>query len=177
MTRPPRRQHLSHVARRARSGAMLRARVVATPLLALALACKGDAERYGSSDPAVPGDQATLRLGGRVYAQSCASCHGAGGEGAPRWSEPDAQGELPPPPHDSTGHTWRHSDGMLYRIVHEGWKDPFNRTTRLTMPAFGATLTPEEMRAVIAYLKPWWTAEQRRAQRNESVKHPFPHAP
>lgn len=156
---------------------MLRARVAATPLLALALACNGDAESQGERDAGAAGDKQTLQLGAQVYARSCASCHGANGEGAPRWSEPDPRGELPPPPHDSTGHTWRHADGMLYRIIRDGWRDPFNRTTRLTMPAFGNTLTAEETRAVIAYLKTGWTAEQREAQRNESMKEPFPHEP
>lgn len=119
-------------------------------------------------------DARQVAQGQAIYAQQCASCHGARGEGAPRWNEPDATGELPPPPHDSTGHTWRHADGMLYRIVRDGWRDPYNASDRLTMPPFASSLTPEETRAVIAYLKTWWSPEQRAFQWRESRKEPFP---
>jgi len=117
-------------------------------------------------------DQA--RIGRLVYQQNCAACHGAKGEGAANWQKPDAQGELPAPAHDSTGHSWKHGDGMLYRIVREGWRDPFNKTQRLTMPAFKDALSPGKTRAVIDYLKTLWTPEQRRFQREESRQHPFP---
>lgn len=85
-----------------------------------------------------------------------------------------AHGELPPPPHNPEGHTWKHADGMLYRIIRDGWRDPFNKTKRLTMPAYGETLAPGEIRAVITYLKTLWTPEQRRIQREESRQQPFP---
>lgn len=75
---------------------------------------------------------------------------------------------MPPPPHDETGHTWRHSDAMLVRMIAEGWRHPFNKTDRLTMPAFKDTLTDQETRSVIEYLKTLWTEEQRRYQQSES---------
>jgi len=112
--------------------------------------------------------------GQRIYRTQCSACHGAHGEGAPGWERPDRRGELPAPPHDSHGHTWKHGDGMLYRIVRDGWRDPFNKTERLTMPAFGHTLTPENTRAVIEYLKTLWTPAQRRFQREESRRMPYP---
>lgn len=87
---------------------------------------------------------------------------------------PDTLGELPPPPHDSTGHTWKHSDAMLFRISYKGWRDPFNKTDRLTMPGFEGILSPPEIRAVLTYLKVLWTPEQRRFQRQESRREPFP---
>ena len=121
-----------------------------------------------------PLDPVLIRVGRNVYQQQCASCHGARSEGAPNWQQPDAKGELPAPPHDAHGHTWKHSDAMLYRIVRNGWRDPFNKTDRLTMPAFTGTLSPSEVRAVITYLKTLWTSEQRRFQRQESQKEPFP---
>lgn len=118
--------------------------------------------------------EAGVELGRHLYAAQCASCHGAHGEGAPDWREPDAHGEMPPPPHDHTGHTWKHADGMLYRIIHDGWRDPFNKTQRLTMPAFRQILAPREIRTVIDYLKTLWSPEQRRFQADESRKAPFP---
>jgi len=63
---------------------------------------------------------------------------------------------------------------MLYRVVEKGWRDPFNRTERLTMPAFGGILSPPEIGAVIDYLKTMWTPEQREFQREESRGNPFP---
>ena len=63
---------------------------------------------------------------------------------------------------------------MLYRMVGQGWRDPFNGTTRLTMPAFADVLSPNQTRAVITYLKTLWPAEQRRYQWKESRRQPFP---
>lgn len=81
---------------------------------------------------------------------------------------------MPAPPHDSTGHTWKHADAMLYRIVRNGWRDPYNKTSRLTMPAFGQALAPSEVRDVIAYLKTMWTPTQRKFQIEESEHAPLP---
>ncbi len=130
------------------------------------------ATAYAADAP--PPDPAQVRAGGILYQQYCAACHGAQGEGAPNWQEPDEQGDMPPPPHGPDGHTWKHADGMLYRLIRQGWRDPFNKTQRLTMPAFGGTLTPGDVRAVVTYLKTLWTPEQQRAQQTESAREPFP---
>lgn len=63
---------------------------------------------------------------------------------------------------------------MLYRIVRDGWRDPFNKTKRLTMPEFGQTLSSKEIRAVIDYLKTLWTPGQQRFQAEESRRASFP---
>jgi len=124
-----------------------------------------------AGDDAPTAIDSELAASGRaVYRQHCADCHGARGEGARAWRQRDAHGELPAPPHDSQGHTWRHSDPMLDRIVAQGWRDPFNKTERLSMPAFAGTLTPQEIRSIIAYLKTLWTPEQRQFQREESQR-------
>lgn len=143
-----------------------------TGLLTLAVVAACGTE--GSQPP--PANPEVLARGSRVYAGYCASCHGARGEGAPEWQVPNELGELPPPPHDSAGHTWKHSDAMLHRIISEGWRDPFNTTERLTMPAFADALSPTEIEAVITYLKTLWTDEQRQFQREESRDEPFPTA-
>lgn len=121
-----------------------------------------------------PQDAEPIRAGRVIYQQSCATCHGAQGEGAPNWQLPNAQGEMPAPPHNEAGHTWKHADGMLYQIIQQGWRDPFNKTKRLTMPPFAGKLTPTQTRDVIAYLKTLWTSEQRRFQQDESRRQPFP---
>jgi mono/diheme cytochrome c family protein len=127
-----------------------------------------------AAETPAPPDPALVKAGRAIYRHSCASCHGARGEGAAAWEIPDQLGELPAPPHDAKGHTWRHSDAMLYRVVQEGWRDEFNKTDRLTMPAFKGQLSRKETIAVIAYLKTLWTPKQRQFQREESRREPFP---
>ncbi|MDL0429497.1 cytochrome c [Marinobacter sp. TBZ242] len=118
-----------------------------------------------SNGDGVPTEMAEGR---QIYEQYCASCHGWQGEGAADWNKPDEKGEMPPPPHDETGHTWRHSDAMLFRMIAEGWRHPFNETDQLTMPAFKDNLTDEDIRSVIEYLKTFWAGDQRRYQQSES---------
>jgi len=120
-------------------------------------------------------DSESVKSGRAIYGQYCASCHGANAQGAPDWTRRDERGELPAPPHNAEGHTWRHSDAMLSEMVSKGWRDPFNKTKRLTMPAFGDVLSAEQIRTVIAYLKTLWTPEQRGFQVEESRNQPFPH--
>jgi len=124
----------------------------------------------GASDGSVSAFSAPPEVaqGRQIYEQYCAACHGGQGEGATAWKKPDEKGEIPPPPHDETGHTWRHNDGMLFKMIAEGWRHPFNKSDRLTMPAFGESLTDQEIGAVIEYLKTLWTDEQREYQATES---------
>jgi len=117
-----------------------------------------------STDPA----PANVAQGQQIYQQYCAACHGQQAEGAANWKKPDEKGEMPPPPHDETGHTWRHSDAMLFKMIAKGWRHPFNKTDRLTMPAFEDALTEQEIQSVIEYLKTLWTDEQREYQATES---------
>lgn len=57
---------------------------------------------------------------------------------------------------------------MLFRMIAEGWRHPFNKTDRLTMPAFRNTLTDQEIQSAIDHLKTLWTEDQRRYQQSES---------
>lgn len=141
-------------------GSVLRS-VVAPVGLSASLALAGEA-----GPPPLAREQ--VEAGRLVYQQSCASCHGSQGKVTANWEEPNALGNLPPPPHDADGHTWKHSDAMLYRMVSEGWRDPFNKTEELTMPAFKSQLSPDQIRHVISYLKTLWTSEQRQFQWEET---------
>ena len=58
--------------------------------------------------------------GAALYAENCASCHGADLEGQPNWREANADGTLPAPPHDETGHTWHHDDAYLFDYTKHG---------------------------------------------------------
>lgn len=135
--------------------------------------CTRTGGRQGARDlPAL--DPAQAAQGRAVYLRSCASCHGQRAEGAKNWTEPDARGNLPPPPHNDTGHTWRHSDRELAEMIRNGWRDPFNKTPELTMPPFKDRLSDEDIEAVIIYLKSLWSVEHRRWQLRETQREAIP---
>jgi len=120
-------------------------------------------------------DAETLALGARIYAANCATCHGVAGEGSEGWRSPGPDGRLPPPPHDTSGHTWHHGDGLLFRIVRDGCDAyPESARDRCAMPAFGDGLSDAEIRAVIEHLKTWWGEEERAYQRDRSREDPYP---
>lgn len=109
-----------------------------------------------------------------LYRESCASCHGSGGEGAPNWKVPDPEtGAYRPPPHDSSGHTWHHPDGLLLRIVRDGC-DAFPASdVPCVMPAFGEVYDDYDIRSVIEFLKTMWGPEERAFQAEVSLQDPF----
>lgn len=76
-----------------------------------------------------------------IYEANCVSCHG------------DAT-TLPPlpeaPVHTYDGHTWHHQDRQLVEWVLNGV--PMGGI----MPKFGRTLSEDEARASIAYIKTFW---------------------
>jgi mono/diheme cytochrome c family protein len=129
--------------------------------------------RSGTPVPLATPDPGEVATGRQVYLQNCASCHGANAEGATNWLQPDARGNLPPPPHDDTGHTWRHSDEELAQIIRNGMRDVFNATPDLTMPPFKDQLSDEEIAAVIAYFKSLWSEEHRRFQEEQNRRQPM----
>ena len=102
-------------------------------------------------------------LGGQIYQASCASCHGANGEGEPNWKTPKPNGVYPAPPHDATGHTWHHGDGLLYQIVRDGGASLDLPGFKSGMPAFRDTLSDAEIRVVLEYLRSLWPEEARQA--------------
>ncbi|MBI3979693.1 MAG: cytochrome c [Chloroflexi bacterium] len=158
---------------------MQRSRYPLVAVVAIALAGCGGSLPGSPSTTTGPGplpavDPSEVTRGRQVYAQQCAGCHGQNAEGAPNWQQLDARGNLPPPPHDDRGHTWRHGDAQLAAIIREGMRDPFNRTPELTMPPFKDGLSDEEVAAVIAYFKSLWSADHRRFQEEENRKPTMP---
>ncbi len=109
--------------------------------------------------------QSTPPNGPALYKEYCASCHGANLEGQPNWMERLPSGRLPAPPHDETGHTWHHSDEQLLRIVRDGLAAiaPGYETD---MPAFGGTLSGQEIEAILDYIKQDWPDREREFQRS-----------
>jgi|GEM_PF-141543 len=114
----------------------------------------------------VPGDDiALVARGEHVYGEHCASCHGVELEGQLDWRSRDANGLLPAPPHDETGHTWHHADDLLFEIVKYGPGAVIgDETYRSAMPAYEGVIADADIVAALAWIKHSWPAEQRRWQ-------------
>jgi mono/diheme cytochrome c family protein len=125
-----------------------------------------------SGGDSAPASQVTR--GRTIYQANCATCHGAIGEGQPDWKRQNQDETYPAPPHDASGHTWHHGDGLLFRIVRDGGKIYETPGFKSAMPPFGDRLSPDEIKAVLSYLKTLWTEEQRAAQAEASKTDPFP---
>jgi mono/diheme cytochrome c family protein len=102
-------------------------------------------------------DPAQVALGEKVYAQHCASCHGAKLEGQPDWRRKLPNGRMPAPPHDESGHTWHHSDEVLFGITKHGLVPPYAPPGYASdMPAFAVKLSDGEIHAALAYIRSTW---------------------
>ncbi len=109
-------------------------------------------------------DLAQLALGRTLYGTACAACHGTELEGEPNWRQRKPDGLLPAPPHDETGHTWHHSDGQLFEITKRGTAALVGSDYMTAMGPFGALLSDDEIRAVLAYIKSRWPENIRARQ-------------
>jgi len=97
--------------------------------------------------------------GGQIYVEYCAACHGANLEGQENWRSPGADGRLPAPPHDETGHTWHHSDNLLFDYTKLGGTALMEQKGvefDSGMPGFAEQLTDAEIHDVLAYIKSTW---------------------
>lgn len=120
----------------------------------------GEAPLDGVSFLGQPIAPDTLAAGAEIYAARCAACHGAKLEGQPDWKRRLANGLMPAPPHDASGHTWHHPDQDLFLITKEGLAAVVP-DYKSDMPAFGAELSDAEITAVLAFIKSTWPERQR----------------
>lgn len=120
-----------------------------------------------------PSDTAQVARGKDIYAQYCASCHGANLEGQPEWRKRLPNGRLPAPPHDESGHTWHHADAVLIDIVKNslvpGRTAPDGYQT--DMPAYGKILPEDDIVSVLAYIKSKWPEQALEMQKNVTLEH------
>lgn len=125
-------------------------------------------EKDAPKGPADPNNEQQVALGETVYNQHCAACHGANLEGQPNWKTPLANGRLPAPPHDESGHTWHHADEVLFRITKEGIA-ALVPDYESDMPVYRDVLSDEEIWAVLAFIKSRWPKEiqERQASINQ----------
>lgn len=106
-------------------------------------------------------DEQLVAQGQGLYVQHCAACHGAGLEGQPNWRQRKADGKLPAPPHDHTGHTWHHPDAVLFNLTKFGPAAVAGGNYASEMPAYEGTLSDHDIIAVLSYIKSTWPAEFR----------------
>src|SRR6266849_4398174 len=118
-----------------------------------------------------PRNAVQVEHGRAVYANYCASCHGAQLQGQADWRIRLPNGRLPAPPHDESGHTWHHPDEVLFGIAKRGLAPPYAPTEyQSDMPAFGGKLSDEEIWAVLAYIKNRWTSRDVLDERAEMIR-------
>lgn len=111
--------------------------------------------------------------GAKLYAEHCATCHGAQLEGQPDSQVADESGVLPAPPHDASGHTWHHDDAMLTDYIRRGGQavlGDIGVPMTSGMPAFGEILTDGDIAAILGFIKSTWPDRIRaiQAERNGS---------
>jgi mono/diheme cytochrome c family protein len=113
-----------------------------------------------------PAAATQLHRGEALYAQHCASCHGAALQGQPAWRQRRPDGRLPAPPHDDSGHTWHHPPEQLFAITKFGMVPP-NAPPDYTsdMPAFAAVLKDDDIRDILAFIASRWSTEVRQRYR------------
>jgi len=107
--------------------------------------------------------------GKAVYAQQCASCHGANLEGQPNWRDRLPNGRLPAPPHDKTGHTWHHSDKQLFEMVENGTAGVVPGYES-DMPAYRGKLSEADIWAVLSFIQSTWPPDIRERQQRLSQR-------
>ncbi len=106
-----------------------------------------------SRQPGTTPSKGLIEKGALLYQANCQSCHGGATGGKLR--------DIPPP-HNANGHTWHHADQQLTDMILNGISFSLEEQK---MPAFKDKLTEEDVKAVLAYIKTWWTEEQRSWQR------------
>ena len=99
-------------------------------------------------------DYAQVSRGGILYAKHCAECHGRLAEGADNWRQRDADGMMPPPPLNGSGHAWHHPHSTLLEVIQGGSPPGMGK-----MPAWQDRLSDEEIEAVIAWFQSQWPDE------------------
>lgn len=110
----------------------------------------------------MPDDPEIVALGLQIYTENCASCHGTNLEGQPDWRSPGANGRLPAPPHDESGHTWHHTDDVLFGLTKYGTAKFAGLDNYETdMPVYEDILSDSEIVAVLSYIKARWPREIR----------------
>ena len=142
------------------SAAILRAVAVSLPVLFLS-----PLSIAGAADEAVklqPDNAAVVAQGEAIYRDQCAVCHGENLEGQPNWRQRNAEGRLPAPPQNASGHSWHHATSVLFTITKHGPAAHHGEGYESDMPAFEGVLSDEDIVAVLSFIKSTWPADIRK---------------
>ena len=151
--------------------AIIGAAIVALSAIGFAVLAQSESDDdlvEGLSFLGEPVTVADIAAGETLYAENCASCHGAELEGQPDWRRRLDNGRMPAPPHDETGHTWHHSDRNLF-IVTKGGVGAVVPGYESDMPAFEKVLTDDEIADILSFIKSTWPDRQREFQAEVSA--------
>jgi mono/diheme cytochrome c family protein len=133
----------------------MRLALVLAPVLALALVAHGAAQQHQHEGGAhrhpeaaklqnpVPADAASIEAGKKIYAKTCAECHGESGKGDGTMAD-----EYTPRPPDLTDAEWKHgsTDGEIFVLIRDGSKGT-------AMKAYGSRMSPRDIWNVVNYLR------------------------
>jgi hypothetical protein len=96
-------------------------------------------------------------------------------EGQPNWRSAGADGILPAPPHDATGHTWHHDNQLLFEYTKLGGKGALAQRGVIDfksgMPAFEGEIPDVAIWAVLAYIRSTWPEREQQAQASRNPAH------
>ena len=110
-----------------------------------------------------------------LYAEHCASCHGAELEGQPNWRRIGEDGLLPAPPHDATGHTWHHDNALLFDYTKLGGEALMAARGvggfRSGMQGFADVLSDDEIWDILAWIRSTWPERIRKIQASRNPPH------
>jgi len=98
-----------------------------------------------------------------LYDARCAVCHGGNLQGQPNWQRARSDGTYPAPPHDASGHTWHHSDQYFIEVTLYGGAAVTGVPTN-AMPGFAGSLSEDDVKAILAYIKTSWPDDVRAKQ-------------
>jgi mono/diheme cytochrome c family protein len=137
-------------------------------IVAVVVARLGDRALFdaGKEPALLPWEKSDVVASGRLlYADHCATCHGANGEGEKRRPSGASASTPLAPPHDASGHTWQHPDYALVQLTKSGVATALCRPlNEKAMPKFERTLTDAEIVAILSYIKSTWPPEIRAQQ-------------
>ncbi|HEC13045.1 MAG TPA: cytochrome c [Acidiferrobacteraceae bacterium] len=103
-----------------------------------------------SAETNKPPEPAAVARGTKLYEKYCLACHGE--KGAGEAVAPWAKSYNAAPALDNSMHTWHHTDEGLAKTILKGAR------AGSRMPAWENTLTTEQARDLVAYIKSLWGA-------------------